>query len=249
MTCEEALILISGHLDGENTPEEEAMLQEHLARCADCRRILEAYTAADAGLLDLSEDPPEELHQRIMDAVAAEPKLVSRRRRFRPAALGLAAAAALALALGLNYLPQQQEDVTDQPVAVQANNALADALPSDDTAPHTALREAPGAASPSTFSVEPAAEEPEATDEPDAVSSLLVELGDNPASPAVETIAALKDQTAHIDNACGTYSFDLTASVVRQIIADYSEVYAFRTHGDLEGAADDAVCQLIIVCG
>lgn len=249
MTCEDALVLISGRLDGENTPEEEAMLDEHLARCADCRRILEAYTAADQGLLALTEDPPEALHQRIMDAVAAEPRTTGQRRRFRPAALGLAAAAALALALGLNYLPQQQTAVDNEPVTVQVNNALVDAPSASDAAPQAALREAPDAVSPSTFNVEPQTEEPDAAVEPDAVSSLLVELGDNPASPAVETIAELKDQTAEIDNACGTYHYDLTAAVVRQIIADYSEIYAFRTHGDLEHAADDAACQLIIVCG
>lgn len=237
MTCEEALVLLSGHLDGANTPEEEARLEDHLARCPDCRRILDAYTAMDQGILELSEEPPAQLHDRIMAAVAAEAK-PRRRRRIRPAVMGLAAAAVLCLALGLGYLPRQTEEPT-QPVA-RVNNTLADALPAQAESPEAATRELPSnAAAPATFSAEPET----------AVESLLVELGDNAASPAVETIPQLEGQTVEVDGACGVYHFTLDAATVRQIIADYSELYGFRTHGDLENAADDTPCDLVIVCG
>ena len=237
MTCEEALVLLSGHLDGANTPEEEARLEDHLARCPDCRRILDAYTAMDQGILELSEEPPAQLHDRIMAAVAAEVK-PRRRRRIRPAVMGLAAAAVLCLALGLGYLPRQTEEPT-QPVA-RVNNTLADALPAQEESPDVATRELPSnAAAPATFSAEPET----------AVESLLVELGDNAASPAVETIPQLEGQTVEVDGACGVYHFTLDAATVRQIIADYSELYGFRTHGDLENAADDTPCDLVIVCG
>ena len=33
MKCEDALLLISGHIDGENSLEEEQLLQTHLADC------------------------------------------------------------------------------------------------------------------------------------------------------------------------------------------------------------------------
>lgn len=250
MTCEEALVLLSGHLDGANTPEEEARLEAHLARCPDCRRILDAYTAMDQGILELSEEPPAQLHDRIMAAVAAEPK-PNRRRRVRPAVMGLAAAAVLCLALGLGYLPRQTEDPA-QPAVARVNNTLADALPvqeepstqeaapAQEESPEAATRDLPSsAAAPATFSVEPEA----------AAESLLVELGDNAASPAVETIPQLEGQTVEIDGACGVYHFTLDAATVRQIIADYSELYGFRTHGDLENAADDTPCDLVIVCG
>lgn len=237
MTCEEALVLLSGHLDGANTPEEEARLEDHLARCPDCRRILDAYTAMDQGILELSEEPPAQLHDRIMAAVAAEAK-PRRRRRVRPAVMGLAAAAVLCLALGLGYLPRQTEEPT-QPVA-RVNNTLADALPAQEESPDVATRELPSnAAAPATFSAEPET----------AVESLLVELGDNAASPAVETIPQLEGQTVEVDGACGVYHFTLDAATVRQIIADYSELYGFRTHGDLVNAADDTPCDLVIVCG
>lgn len=37
MNCNDYLPLLSGHLDGENSPEEEQRLQAHLAQCANCR--------------------------------------------------------------------------------------------------------------------------------------------------------------------------------------------------------------------
>lgn len=239
MTCEEALVLLSGHLDGANTPEEEARLEAHLARCPDCRRILDAYTAMDQGILELSEEPPAQLHQRIMEAVAAAPK-PSRRRRVRPAVMGLAAAAVLCLALGLGYLPRQTEEPA-QPQVARASYTQTDALPVQEDTPDVATRELPGdAAAPTAFNVEP---------ETTTAESLLVELGDNPASPAVETIPQLEGQTVEVDGACGVYHFTLDAATVRQIIADYSDLYGFRTHGDLENAADDTPCNLVIVCG
>lgn len=240
MTCEEALVLLSGRLDGANTPEEDAQLDAHLQQCDRCRAILEAYTAADAGLLALEEEPPAELHDRIMDAVRAEGKPVRRKRR-RPAIFGLAAAAALALALGLSYLPKTPEEPA-QPVTAQVNNTLADALPQDDDA-DVMTRDLPGddSAVPATFGVEP---QTEAAAEP-----LLVELGDNAAHPAVENVPELATETAYTDNACGTWRYELTAATVRSIMEEYAEWYGFRIHGDLDNAADDAACTLIIVCG
>lgn len=239
MTCEEALVLLSGRLDGANTPEEDAQLEAHLQQCDRCRAVLEAYAAADAGLLTLEEEPPAELHDRIMDAVRTEGIPVRRKRR-RPAIFGLAAAAALALALGLSYLPKTPEEPA-QPVPAQVNNALADALPQNDDA-DVMPRDLPGkSAAPATFAVEP---QTEAAAEP-----LLVELGDNAAHPAVENVPELAAETAYTDNACGTWRYELTAAKVRSIMEEYAEWYGFRTHGDLENAADDAACTLIIVCG
>ena len=40
MCNEEMQTLLSGYLDGVNTPEQDAVLEEHLARCEDCRRTL-----------------------------------------------------------------------------------------------------------------------------------------------------------------------------------------------------------------
>lgn len=241
MTCEEALTLLSGRLDGANTPEEDAQLDVHLQQCDRCRAILEAYTAADAGLLALEEEPPAALHDRIMDAVQAEGKPVRRKGR-RPAIFGLAAAAALALALGLSDLPKTPEEPA-QPVTAQVNNTLADALPQDaDADADVMTRDMPDqSAAPATFAVEPQTEE--------AAEPLLVELGDNAAHPAVENVPELATETAYTDNACGTWRYELTVATVRSIMEEYAEWYGFRTHGDLDNAADDAACTLVIVCG
>ena len=39
MNCNDYLSLLSGHLDGENSPEEEQRLQAHLAQCANLSLI------------------------------------------------------------------------------------------------------------------------------------------------------------------------------------------------------------------
>lgn len=89
MTCEQALPLLSAHLDGENTPEEEEALQAHLAGCAACRAILSAYEEIDGGVAQLEAAPPAALHENVLAQIRRRP--ASRRRTWA----GIAAAAAL----------------------------------------------------------------------------------------------------------------------------------------------------------
>ena len=63
MKCEDALLLISGHVDQANTPEEEACLLVHLERCPACKRVLQAFEEMDAGLAALQEEPPAALRE------------------------------------------------------------------------------------------------------------------------------------------------------------------------------------------
>lgn len=104
MECQDALILISGHVDQVNTPEEEAALQAHLAACPECSRLLEIYEKMDETLA--TEVPvPEGFTEAVME------KLPKRRKRFLwgiplGAAAGLAAAG-LVLVLGLNVINQR----------------------------------------------------------------------------------------------------------------------------------------------
>ena len=51
MQCQQALELLSGHIDNTNTEEQEAMLQEHLSTCEHCRELLKAYEELDQGIL------------------------------------------------------------------------------------------------------------------------------------------------------------------------------------------------------
>lgn len=106
MDCSEALTLLSGHLDGENTAEEERALQEHLDACPDCRAILEAYQAIDKSVLALSEEPPEALARGVMETV----KRPLKKRRFYYGGGTLAAAALIALIL---FGPFSRRDSTN----------------------------------------------------------------------------------------------------------------------------------------
>jgi anti-sigma-K factor RskA len=82
----EALALYAlGALDN---PQELAELEAHLGTCGECRRELEALRA-DSALLAFSAvgpKPPERARQRLMSAIAAEPRV--ERRKGRPLVLG-----------------------------------------------------------------------------------------------------------------------------------------------------------------
>ena len=107
---EKMLLLLSGHLDGCNTSEEEALLQEHLAQCPDCRRILTEYEKIDAGIADLTQAPPASFTANVMRAVQAEPRRAEpkkpRRFSFGFGTAVAAVAAILLLAIGAGKLPQ-----------------------------------------------------------------------------------------------------------------------------------------------
>lgn len=126
MTCEEALLLLSGHLDGQNTGEEEAQLQAHLAACEDCRRLLEDLQALDQGVLSLEEEPPADLCESVMAAIRREaPRQKKKRRWVLPAT---AAAAVLVLLAGAGALaaPKTQFTENTAPMAVRMMTSDAD---------------------------------------------------------------------------------------------------------------------------
>ena len=105
MKCEDALLLISGHIDGENSLEEEQLLQAHLADCEACRAILQAWTEADQGIASLEEDAPADLCEKVMASIGAPKK----KQRWWPV-LATAAAVALVIGLGSDYVPAVQEE-------------------------------------------------------------------------------------------------------------------------------------------
>lgn len=101
---EQMLILLSGHLDGCNTPEEEARLEAHLAQCPDCRTTLEEYRRGDALLASLRQQAPADFTANVMRAVEAEPRKVvqapKRKWHFGYATAVAAIAAVVILAAG-----------------------------------------------------------------------------------------------------------------------------------------------------
>ena len=105
---EKMLLLLSGHLDGCNTPEEDALLEAHVAECPDCRQILNEYRKLDAGIAFLAGDAPDGFAARVMGTVEAEPPKTKNHRRFSfgVATAAAAAAAIFLLAVGSGMLPQ-----------------------------------------------------------------------------------------------------------------------------------------------
>lgn len=101
MTCEEALVLISGHIDAENTPEEEAQLRAHLECCPSCRDVLAAFEEIEAGVTGLEEEPPAGLREAVMAEIRKEKR---GRRKNRTRWAGLAVAAALVVVMGAGLL-------------------------------------------------------------------------------------------------------------------------------------------------
>lgn len=103
ITCDEALELISARLDGALSPDGEAALEAHLARCPACGALLADLTEIHAALDGAEEvPPPADLKDKIMAAVAAEqvvplPAAPARRRPSWRAWGSIAAVLALAL--------------------------------------------------------------------------------------------------------------------------------------------------------
>lgn len=118
MKCEDVLLLISGHMDGENTAEEERLLQEHLEKCEQCREVLRALTAQDFVLTSLEEEPPSGFCDRVMEAVKAEQK-TKRNRKWWPM-LAAAAAVALIIGLGAEHLPAYESRTEAVPMIARS---------------------------------------------------------------------------------------------------------------------------------
>ena len=97
MDCEKALELMSAELDGMCTEQERAALQAHLEACADCRETYRQLHALDEALQDAELEPPQALHDNVMQQIRKEKKPA--RRVWLPAA-AIAAAAALVLLAG-----------------------------------------------------------------------------------------------------------------------------------------------------
>ena len=106
---EEMQLLLSGHLDGCNTDEEEQALEKHLAECADCRQALEEYKKIDEFLLETRQEATADFTASVMRAVEAEPRRVEatkkRRLPFGFATAAAAVAAVLILAVSAGRLP------------------------------------------------------------------------------------------------------------------------------------------------
>ncbi len=109
MTCENAILLMSARLDGQNTAEEEALLSAHLDRCEDCRRLMAAYTEIETNTAALEAPVPEGLKRGVMYRIdkEANPRKYKKRFPYAGTLVG-AAAAVLVLLVGVGVIPMPQ---------------------------------------------------------------------------------------------------------------------------------------------
>lgn len=136
MNCDKSMELIGLHIDGESTPEQEQQLSEHLAGCASCRALLEAYEQIDIGVAALEAEPPERFVSGVMYRVSQESGGTKKRRfvhRHAAALVGVAAALAVLVGTGTLPLPRAEDaieyetvDVADAQLAKTAAPAAAD---------------------------------------------------------------------------------------------------------------------------
>lgn len=147
--------LISGHLDGCNTPEQEAILHEHLATCPACHQKMKDYQKMQDTIGNLKKEAPASLSSNVMDAITKDdlpkPKPF-RKLSFRYGTAIAAVAAALVLVIGSGKFglpssgtaaihPQEpeteavQEEATEhrtlEDAAITAPAVTADALPAN----------------------------------------------------------------------------------------------------------------------
>lgn len=93
MDHEKCKELISCLLDDELTADEVGAVHEHIADCAECRAVYEAFSAVSEAMKEDLQSPPEELRRGVMDKIAAAKKKKTRTIWLRT----LSAAACLAL--------------------------------------------------------------------------------------------------------------------------------------------------------
>ena len=73
MDCKAIRPLISYYYDGEATPEERTQVEQHLAGCEDCRRVLAQYRTISSEMRDLPMPvPPSGLHRDVWRAIEAQ---------------------------------------------------------------------------------------------------------------------------------------------------------------------------------
>jgi anti-sigma factor RsiW len=121
MSCDEVWDLLSVYADGEATPEETAMVENHIAVCADCARDLKFMQSTALVLQDTPEvEPPADLREAIFAATINRPTLQERfaaavRRTLSPVPVryGAVAAAGAAAALAAFIFTHQPEPLTN----------------------------------------------------------------------------------------------------------------------------------------
>ncbi len=151
MNCEEMLALISGHMDGEISQEEQLRLREHLAECVSCNQLLKELQTNDALLAEMEEELPIGLCDAIMARIRNERSRTKRNFRIWSSLTASAAAVALLLGAGTLLLPKGSSDGSvigiaepqeAESVVYCAEKSLSDTISFDCAAEEAVIEEA-----------------------------------------------------------------------------------------------------------
>ena len=131
ISCDEALDLISAALDGPLTDDEQHMLEEHLAACAQCRAMQADLQVIHTALPGLNEPVPAGLTDRVLEQIHAD-KVVplgdSRKktgaRHWRQWAVSAALFGVVLLGAGRVALSPSMSPAADHTVAASGTGAL-----------------------------------------------------------------------------------------------------------------------------
>lgn len=136
MTCEEAWPLLSGHMDGENTPEEEEKLRAHLSICPACKELLEAYEGVDRQVAKLNVEAPEGLKEGVMYRIRTQKQPQKKNRKWfigPGTAVGVVAAIlVLLVGTGKVQVPGLKANTADAGAQSTSQAATAAAAVEDD---------------------------------------------------------------------------------------------------------------------
>ncbi len=160
LNCNQCELLCALVADGELSPEENEMLQEHLQTCPSCRDYLAACTAMHDLWKQGEVLPPPTLHEHIMKGVRKEQSIVVQKpnrfaRRGFFAVAGMAACVVLVLSGSLgNMLGKNAFSAIDSMSSVSSSTAVESATTS--AAPEAAIAEDTTAAMESRAVAEPA---------------------------------------------------------------------------------------------
>ncbi len=117
-SCKKYDLMIDDYIDGLLSDKERDELEEHLSKCEECRRSLRFSIALRQMIRVSAEEPPENMHQKIMGSVGKEMRSKKREKAkiFRLGAVAAACALiCLTSAVIFALLPGRQAASSDTP--------------------------------------------------------------------------------------------------------------------------------------
>ena len=123
--------LISAMVDGELSEEERREVEAHIASCAECQALYEAFSGLSEAME--AEELPDGLHQRIMDRVDLSAKVLRRQKQLKRLRAAMSLAAAFVVVIGTTLVirgwSQSMGKSGSTPMMAKAAGGAAEAQP------------------------------------------------------------------------------------------------------------------------